>query len=318
MRARYPELEKCGVCPQNCGVDRYRETGFCGADHRLKINLAHLHHGEEPVLSGSGGSGTIFFSHCNLRCVFCQNHRISHQGWGTYYTEDECAGLMLDLQAAGAHNVNLVSPTHFTPQLAQTIRIAKKRGLKIPVVWNSNAYEQVSSLQSLAGLVDIYLPDFKYADPGCGEKYSQAPRYPELALMAIREMYRQAGGLQVDAGGIAEKGGLIRHLVLPNRISGTIEALGILRENFGPAVDISLMAQYYPAAEASRFAELDRGITSGEYQETLDQAEKLGLENVFIQELEQSPGWTPEFDSQGLGLQKGELHFRGKEDHEVL
>lgn len=317
MSKKYPELEQCGVCPQNCGVDRYRETGSCGADHRLKINLAHLHHGEEPVLSGSGGSGTIFFSHCNLRCVFCQNYRISHQGWGTYYSEEECAGMMLDLQAAGAHNVNLVSPTHFTPQLAQTIRIAKNRGLKIPVVWNSNAYEKVSSLQSLEGLVDIYLPDFKYADPGCSGKYSQAPDYPDLALEAIKEMYAQVGELQINGEGIATRGVLIRHLVLPNRISGTFEALSILRETFGPGVFISLMAQYYPAGEASRFAELDRGISSREYEEALDQAEKLGLENVFTQETEVTPEWTPEFADQGRGLNPEAMHFRGKENHDA-
>lgn len=317
MSRIYQALERCEVCPQNCRVNRYRETGFCGADHRLKINLAHLHHGEEPVLSGSRGSGTIFFSHCNLRCVYCQNHRISHQGWGTYYSEEECAGMMLELQAAGGHNVNLVSPTHYTPQLAETIRIAKGRGLRIPVVWNSNAYENVSSLRSLKGLVDIYLPDFKYADAVCGSKYSQAGGYPDIALKALREMHAQVGELEVSPGGIARRGVLIRHLVLPNRISGTTGILRTLRDAFGTEVSVSLMAQYYPAGEAAEFPELDRGLLPREYQAALDQVEKLGLNNVFTQELNISPEWTPDFAAQGQGLNQEDPHFRGKENYDL-
>lgn len=315
MTPEFPELASCQICPQQCGANRFKSIGFCGADHRLRINLAQLHHGEEPVLSGSQGSGTIFFSHCNLRCVYCQNYPISQQGWGAYSTPEECSELMLRLQASGAHNVNLVSPTHYILQLIKSIQLAREKGLGVPVVWNSNAYESVETLQRLRGLVDIYLPDFKYAHAAYSLKYSSARDYPAVALAALKEMRFQAGDLEIGQDGIATKGLLVRHLVLPNRLSGTKKALYILHESFGPHLALSLMAQYYPAGRAAEYAELSRPLHHGEYADALETAAQLGFTRIFAQELSSQPEWTPAFSAQGLPLDQKPRHFRGKESH---
>ena len=312
MNLQYPQLINCQVCPQNCGVNRYETTGFCKAGFNLKINLAQLHHGEEPVFSGSNGSGTIFFSYCNLRCVFCQNYSISHLGWGTYYNEEDCAQIMLKLQEAGAHNINLVSPTQYTPQLVKTITIARENGLSIPVLWNSNGYENVSTLQSLAGLVDIYLPDFKYAHSFYSKKYSSAKDYPEIAIRALEEMFRQVGHLQLDSEGIAKKGILVRHLVLPNHLSGTKKVLYILYEHFGTELALSLMAQYYPTGKANEFPELNRSLKKEEYEEAVETAEALGFKNLFLQKIYSSPEWTPDFQPHNEVFNERNLHFQGK------
>ena len=315
MTAAFAALVSCRICPQQCGADRFQGPGACGADARVKVNLAQLHHGEEPVLSGTRGSGTIFFSHCNLHCVFCQNHRISQQGWGDYVTEEECAALMLRLQEAGVHNVNLVSPTHYSLQLARSCRIARDSGLSIPIVWNSNAYEEVETLRLLKGLVDIYLPDFKYAHALYGSKYSSALNYPRTALAALREMLEQVGPLQHDAAGIARKGLLVRHLVLPNRLSGTRQALYLLHEQLGAEVSLSLMAQYYPAWRADEYPELNRGLSCGEYREALDTAASLGFAHIFTQEPACDPDWTPEFSPVDKLRDRTEHHFHGKRQH---
>ena len=312
MNLQYPQLINCQVCPQNCGVNRYETTGFCKAGFNLKINLAQLHHGEEPVFSGSNGSGTIFFSYCNLRCVFCQNYSISHLGWGTYYNEEDCAQIMLKLQEAGAHNINLVSPTQYTPQLVKTITIARENGLSIPVLWNSNGYENVFTLQSLAGLVDIYLPDFKYAHSFYSKKYSSAKDYPEIAIRALEEMFRQVGHLQLDSEGIAKKGILVRHLVLPNHLSGTKKVLYILYEHFGTELALSLMAQYYPTGKANEFPELNRSLKKEEYEEAVETAEALGFKNLYLQKIYSSPEWTPDFQPHNEVFNERNLHFQGK------
>lgn len=312
MTQPYPELGACRVCPQLCGTDRSRSVGFCGAGASLRINLAQLHHGEEPVISGTRGSGTVFFSHCNLRCKFCQNHSISHLGWGSDHSEEECAKLMLELAAAGAHNINLVSPTQFTPQLITAIKLARAEGLDIPIVWNSNAYERVETLRQLAGLVDIYLPDYKYGQAIYGWKYSSARDYPSIALAAIKEMRRQVGDLCLDDAGIAQTGLLVRHLVLPNGISGSRAALYALRDELGPELTLSLMAQYYPTAGVAGYPELGRGISQREYQDALDSSQELGFSQVFIQEQGCSPDWTPRFNSADReGVTPRQLHFRG-------
>ena len=312
MNLQYPQLINCQVCPQNCGVNRYETTGYCKAGFNLKINLAQLHHGEEPVFSGSNGSGTIFFSYCNLRCVFCQNYSISHLGWGTYYNEEDCAQIMLKLQEAGAHNINLVSPTQYTPQLVKTITIARENGLSIPVLWNSNGYENVFTLQSLAGLVDIYLPDFKYAHSFYSKKYSSAKDYPEIAIRALEEMFRQVGHLQLDSEGIAKKGILVRHLVLPNHLSGTKKVLYILYEHFGTELALSLMAQYYPTGKANEFPELNRSLKKEEYEEAVETAEALGFKNLYLQKIYSSPEWTPDFQPHNEVFNERNLHFQGK------
>jgi putative pyruvate formate lyase activating enzyme len=295
MSRIYSELNHCQICPHACKVNRYQELGFCQAGADIKVNLHQLHFGEEPVLSGTRGSGTIFFSHCNLRCVFCQNYTISDLGWGKERTAEQCVEIMLALQKQGAHNINLVTPSHYSIQLADVIKLAKQGGLSIPVVWNSNGYENVEILKSLEGLVDIYLPDFKYADGKQSAIYSHASDYPEVVRKALLEMKRQVGKLKCDEAGIAGKGLIIRLLVLPDKIAGTQETLQWIADALGEDTYISLMAQYYPAWKADMFPKINRGITPSEYAEVLSTLERLGFDNGFTQELSSSDAWTPEF-----------------------
>lgn len=292
---RYPELSDCHICPRDCGVDRYQIPGFCGASDQLTVNLAQLHFGEEPPISGSRGSGTIFFSHCNLKCVFCQNYSISCEGWGDLLSEEDLAEMMLNLEQQGAHNINLVTPSHYSPQIRYTLRMAKEMGLSVPIVWNSNAYEKPDVLASLEGLVDIWLPDWKYFHGVYAKRYSFAADYPQVALKAIREMYRQTGALTLDASGLAQKGVLLRLLVLPNGLSGTSDILREIAYELGTDLPIIIMAQYYPAGKAMHYPELSRGINCEEYQKVLDTASELGFSSIYAQELSCSDEWTPRF-----------------------
>lgn len=298
MSRIYQELTNCQICPRSCEINRYKEKGFCGADTNIKINLHQLHFGEEPVLSGTNGSGALFFSHCNLRCVFCQNYTISDLGWGRDITNDECVQILLELQRLSAHNINLVTPSHYSIQLIDVIKTAKQNGLSIPIVWNSNAYEDVEVLKSLEGLVDIYLPDLKYSESNNSIKYSQAPDYPAIARKAVAEMKRQVGQLKCNENGIAYKGLIIRLLVLPNNVAGVIDNLRWIADTLGEETYISLMAQYYPTWKADKYPEINRGIIQPEYNIVLQALEKLGFENGFIQELSCSNEWTPDFHSQ--------------------
>lgn len=291
----YSELTACRICPRNCGVDRYQSTGFCGAGAELEVNLGQLHYGEEPVISGTRGSGTIFFSHCNLKCVFCQNYEISALGWGERLSEDQLAAMMLDLQTQGAHNINLVSPSHYQPQIVQSILLAKDQGLTIPIVWNSNAYETRDSIRALNGIVDIFLPDFKYAYSAYSKKYSLAADYPKLAIEAIAEMQKQVGLITLDQDGIAKRGLIIRILVLPNNLAGVSRILDHIADELGTEPQLSLMAQYYPTHQAAQYQELNRGITIAEYEQALDAVHARGFRNVWIQELSCSSDWTPDF-----------------------
>jgi putative pyruvate formate lyase activating enzyme len=276
-------------------VNRFQSVGFCGAKAELKINLAQLLFGEEPPISGTRGSGTIFFSHCNLLCVYCQNHLISLNGHGNTITEEELVAIMLELQRQGAHNINLVTPSHFSPQLAHAIRSAKHKALIIPIVWNSSAYEKTSTLQEMEGLVDIYLPDYKYYHKIYARKYSNAEDYPQVALAALREMHRQCGDLVVNSDGIASRGLMVRMLVLPHGLAGVKQSLHLLADEFGTRLALSLMGQYYPAGKANEYPELGRGILPEEYQEVLDTAIALGFEQVYIQQLSSDDHWTPRF-----------------------
>ncbi len=295
MEQDYPELRACKACPRNCNVDRYQHVGFCNADNRIKVNLHQLHYGEEPVLSGSRGSGTIFFSHCNLRCAFCQNYRISSEGWGDYVSEDELIHIMNDLVEQGAHNINLVTPSHYSVQLIRALNKAKANSLGVPVVWNSNGYEHVEMLQKLDGLVDVYLPDLKYAHRIYSKKYSLVEDYPPVARNAIKEMYKQVGNLHTDSEGIATRGLIIRLLVLPNGLGGINESLRWICDELGTGVSLSIMAQYYPAHKAHKYTELSRGISESEYESVVRCVEQLGFENVFVQELSSNADWTPDF-----------------------
>ena len=291
----YSQMFSCNICPRNCGIERAKNKGYCGVTDKLRINLATLHFGEELCFSGTRGSGTIFFAGCNLRCVYCQNYEISTLCWGKDISVEELIRLMLKLQEEGAHNINLVTPTHFTLQLREAIIQAKEKGLTIPVLWNSSAYEKVETLQLLTGLVDIYLPDFKYAHKVYAQKYSAAPDYPAVAISAIKEMFSQVGLLELDEKGIAQKGLLLRMLVLPNKLAGCKENLYTLAEELGTELTLSLMGQYYPAGKAKNYKELTRGITLSEYFEVVDTAVELGFTKLYTQEISSSDTWTPNF-----------------------
>jgi len=292
----------CRICPRACGVNRSETPGICGMGASLRVALGQLHFGEEPCLSGTAsldageaqGSGTIFFSGCNLRCVYCQNHDISMGGLGHELSVDDLTAMMLELELAGAHNVNLVTPTHFTPLVRQAIIQARANGLAVPVVWNSSAYETVETLRTLEGLVDIYLPDLRYMDAAAAARYSGAPDYPEAATAAITEMHRQVGQLIVE-NGIARRGLLLRLLVLPGNLGRTDLALSWIAENLGATAAISLMGQYYPAHRASGFPEINRCLKPIEYAVVRRHMERLGFHNGFVQQVGADASGTPDF-----------------------
>ncbi|MDP8221284.1 MAG: radical SAM protein [Candidatus Stygibacter frigidus] len=295
--AEIEQLRNCRMCPRNCGVNRYHATGYCRLGALLKINTWQKHFGEEPYISGTKGSGTIFFSGCNLTCVFCQNYQISQLNSGKEYTIAKTADIMLELQADGVHNINLVTPSQFSIQLIEALHLARKRGLTIPIVWNTNSYEKVEILQKLNGLVNIYLADIKYASNAAAIKLSKAPDYFNIATKAISEMYRQVGHIRLDENDIARKGIAIRILVLPEDANGTEALLKWLAENIGNDVYLSLMSQYYPAWQAAKYPETTRSLSQGEYDSAVELAEKYGFHNCLIQELSPSADWTPDFNN---------------------
>ena len=304
-------LSPCRVCPRECGADRLGgEKGFCETGVLAEVSSYNEHRGEEPPLSGSRGSGTIFFAHCNLRCVFCQNYPISHLGNGHPVTATKLAEMMLSLQRRGCHNINFVSPTHVTPQILEALKLAIAGGLKIPLVWNSGGYDAVDTLKLLDGIVDIYLPDMKYDDDSNAEKYSGVPNggrgdrpvaptgcsdgrgtacraptrgYREMNRAAIREMHRQVGDLICDEEGIAVRGLIVRHLVLPGGLAGSQGVLQFLADEISLNTAISLMAQFFPANRSHEFPELARGLAAKDYRAAAEAMEKLGLENGWKQ-----------------------------------
>ena len=288
-------MKSCRICPRECGTDRFAAAGFCRSGAAPRVSLHRLHFWEEPVISGERGSGTIFFSGCTMRCAYCQNFRISQEGRGTDRTIDELAGMMLELQQQGAHNVNLVTASHFTPQAAEALRTARDRGLSVPVVWNSNAYEKPDTLRLLEGLVDIFLPDFRYWDGDAAKRYSAAADYPDRAKDAIAAMSRQCGRLEVR-NGIATKGLLVRLLVLPGMTNDIRDILGWIHGALGPGTWVSLMGQYYPVFRSSEFPEIDRPVTAEEYDRCLDLLDELGFENGFTQDVGSNADYTPEFE----------------------
>ena len=288
------KLHNCTLCPRACAVDRRRVRGFCGGGMAAAIDLAELHHWEEPIISGSKGSGALFFSGCSMRCVYCQNFEISRHCRGKEHDSASMAELMLGFQSRGAHNINLVTAGHFTPQVADAINRAKREGLILPVVWNSNAYELPDTLRLLEGLIDIYLPDFRYWDDSTAVKYSSAPGYSETARRAILEMFSQVGHIKTN-GGLAVRGLMVRILVLPGIAEQAESILGWIAESLGPETHISLMGQYYPAHEAARFPEINRSLREEEYERCLEALDRLGFENGFVQEVGSSARYTPKF-----------------------
>jgi putative pyruvate formate lyase activating enzyme len=262
------------------------KLGFCRSGLNPAISSVNLHHGEEPPLSGTKGSGTIFLTNCNLRCVYCQNYPISQLGNGAERTPGELAGQMIWLQEQGCHNLNLVTPTHFMPQILKAFGIARERGFNLPIVYNTSGYESLEALRLLDGIVAIYLPDMRYSDDAVARTYSVAPHYPEINRAAIKEMYRQVGNLVLDEDGIATRGLIIRHLILPGGLSGTERVMKFLAEEISKDVYISLMSQYFPAFKAHEFKELSRRITADEYEEAYQTMRKYGLENGWIQHID--------------------------------
>ncbi len=290
----------CSICPRNCGADRSREPGFCGAGDEIKVARAAPHFWEEPPISGSRGSGAVFFSGCNLRCVYCQNEVISHGAFGREVGVDGLLRIFENLVNSGVHNINLVTPSHFAVQIARAL---EKFDSPVPVVYNTSSYEKAETLRCLDGLVDIYLPDLKYYDSSPALKYSGAPDYFENASKAVLEMYRQTGDLVTDSEGIAVKGIIIRHMVLPGNISQAVKVFGWVRENLSPETYISVMRQYTPYGEAKNMSPIDREISVREYSIVREKISELGFTNVFYQK-KSSVGekFIPDFNLEGVDL----------------
>ncbi len=274
--------KSCRLCPRECGVNRAKwETGICDSTSRAKVYSAHPHFGEERPLVGSGGSGTIFFSNCNLLCCFCQNWEINHRGDGTFIADDALGRLMVDMQDRGCHNVNLVTPSHIVPNIVAALRYAIPRGLRAPIVYNCGGYDSLEVIKLLDGIVDIYLPDFKYMSSEMAEKYSSgAAGYPEVAAAAIKEMHRQVGDVIVDEKGVALRGLMIRHLVLPGNVSGTGKFVKWVAEELGPETYVNIMAQYRPEHRAEEYPPLDRRLSRSEYSQALAWAREAGLKRL--------------------------------------
>jgi putative pyruvate formate lyase activating enzyme len=279
-------LETCEICPRKCKINRLKDQkSFCKTGLKARVYSFLAHHGEEPPISGEFGSGTIFFSGCNMACVYCQNHQFSQENNPAREVNGrELADIMLELQKTGCHNINLVTPTHVMPQILQALLLAVPEGLKIPLVYNTSGYELPEMIKLLDGIVDVYLADLRYADNGLAIKYSSAPGYPEYSRKAVKEMHLQAGEGQISQEGIIEKGLIIRHLVLPCNISGSAKIMEFIAAELSSETFISLMSQYLPCHKANKFPELDRRITLKEYEQAREIMHELGLGNGWTQE----------------------------------
>ena len=274
-------LENCTICPRNCKVNRVKgEKGFCEGGYLPKISSYSPHFGEESPLVGRHGSGTIFLTHCNLGCRFCQNYSISHEGDGREVSFDRLSSMMVELQRLGCHNINFVSPTHFVPQILRALPKAIEKGLSVPIVYNTGGYDSVKTLQLLEGVVDIYMPDFKYTDGDTADRYSQAADYPQLAMLGLKEMHRQVGDLVMDENGIAQRGLLIRHLVLPEGLAGTREAMRFIASQLSINTYVNIMDQYYPCGDIPSDSPLSRRITREEYEEAVIAAQDEGIQRL--------------------------------------
>ena len=300
-------LSSCTICPRRCRVDRTRGHGYCGAGARARIALVSLHPWEEPCLTGGAdgkGAGTVFFSYCNLRCCFCQNHEISHEGFGYEVTDERLAAIFLEQQARGAATLDLVTPTHYVPQILAALRIARARGLTLPVVYNSSAYETEETIAMLAGEVAVYLPDLKYIDEASAREYSAAPDYFRYASRAIRAMVRQVGPVDFAPDGSLRRGVLVRHLVLPGCRHESMKILDWLHRAFGDKIQVSLMNQYTPMYHAGEHKNLSRRLTTFEYESVVEHALALGMTHCYVQERRAaSEEYVPCFD--GKNVRKG-------------
>lgn len=291
-------LEKCTLCPHKCNINRNKgEIGRCKATNFVKIALYSTHNFEEPCISGTKGSGTIFFSNCNLNCIYCQNYEISQLGKGKEISINRLAEIFIEQQEKDVENINLVTPTSYVPQIIEAIKIAKSKGLKLPIVYNTNSYENIETIKMLDGYIDIYLPDLKYADNNLGEKYSKIKNYFEIATATIKEMRRQVGKTVFNEKGVMQKGVLIRHLVLPNYIENSKKILKWLKDNIDQDDYISIMAQYFPTYKAKEDSKINRKLTKEEWIEIQEYIEELGFSNGFIQELgDHEEEYVPKWD----------------------
>jgi putative pyruvate formate lyase activating enzyme len=297
-------LASCDICPRECHVNRLEdELGFCHSGHLPIVSTVCAHQGEEPAISGTRGSGTVFFGNCNMRCAYCQNYQIS-QNWKKQKTKETdyhtLAESMLYLQdELGCHNINFVSPSHFVPQLVQAVLEAVPMGLRLPLVYNTNAYDSIASLRELEGIINIYLPDLRYASDYWAKKLSHTPDYVVRARQAIKEMYRQVGNLTVDDFGLAQRGLIVRHLILPNELAGSEESLIWLARELSPTVAVSIMSQYLPAHRAPKIPLLSRNISTAEYETVVSLLSDLGMEDGWVQEMGASENYVPDFEGDG-------------------
>ena len=303
-------LEKCDICPRRCGANRLAgEIGSCNAGNLIAVASVCAHRGEEPAISGTKGSGAIFFGNCNLRCVYCQNFQISQDAAGQRHhevTTSRLANRMLHIQnGLACHNLNLVSPTHYVPQIMRALLEAIRHGLRLPIVYNTNAYDEVSTLRELDGVVDIYLPDLKYASNSIAMQLSDAAHYVPSARAAIKEMYRQVGDLQVDDDGMAVKGLIIRHLILPNDLAGSGESLKWIAHELSPRVTVSIMSQYFPRHKAEEMPLLARTINSAEHRRVINLLDVLGMENGWMQDAGSQEFYLPDFTAEGHPFERG-------------
>lgn len=288
-------LRRCHVCPRHCAIDRLEgDLGFCLVGAKPFVSSHGPHHGEEAPLRGWNGSGTIFFASCNLRCVYCQNYEISQLREGKEVSVEELAGMMLSLQDQGCHNINLVTPSHQVPQILEGLLLAAERGLHLPLVYNTSSYDDLEMLRLLDGIVDIYLPDFKYADAEAGLKYSKVPGYPEIAKAAIKEMHRQTGDLVINERGLAVRGLLLRHLVLPGGVAGTAELMRFLANEISTNTYVNIMDQYRPCWKSFNYPPLNRGITKGEFDEAVEMAKAAGLHRLHSERPGSAVAWIAE------------------------
>lgn len=299
--------DKCNLCPRKCNIDRSHNKGFCGVNDKIMLSRAALHFYEEPSISGTAGSGAVFFSGCNLKCVFCQNESISRGAFGKEVSKERLAEIFLNLQSQGANNINLVTPSHYVPIIKESLILAKEQGLLIPIVYNTSAYESVETLKMLDGLIDIYLPDFKYMDDSLAVKYSNAPGYSDIAKAAIKEMFRQVGENRFDENGLMKRGVIVRHLLLPLGVNNAKQVVSYLHETYGDSIYISLMNQYTPMdtpalkKAGEKYPELLRKVTKREYERLLDYVLSLDIKNAYFQEGDTaSESFIPEFDYTGI------------------
>ena len=304
-------LASCDICPRECRVNRLQdELGYCHSGRLPVVSTACAHHGEEPALSGTRGSGTIFFGNCNMRCIYCQNYQISQDWRNQKRNEIDCLTLadrMLYLQdELGCHNINLVSPSHFVPQILRAVVEAVPGGLRVPLVYNSSGYDSVATLRELDGVISVYLPDLRYASDKWAGKFSASPHYVVWARQAIEEMYRQVGDLVVDESGVAQRGLIVRHLILPNGLAGSEESLTWLVREVSPTVTVSIMSQYMPMHRASLIPELSRKITTDEHEAVLKLITDLGIENGWVQEMGAAEEYLPDFERNGQPFSQGD------------